>query len=151
YDHRDSRRTTRTASGTPDGRREGARHQPSCRRTWRYRVVNGRNVNRTGGAARASAPAQVETGNAEAREPFAGGGRHLRFLLDALELERPFERQVAEREPDVAHAHPGPRQPQRRDQQQHVDEVQAEHGPARDAGAKAGDAETRVVPEESAL
>src|SRR5262249_29307639 len=103
------------------------------------------------GRGAAARSAEVEAGVEEACEPLPRRRGVLRLLADALEVERPAEVEVPEREADVPDSHPGPRQPGRGDEQQRVDHPQTEQRGPGDARGEAGGAEARVLPEEAPL
>src|SRR5262245_50445205 len=97
---------------------------------------------------RAPRLAEVEAGVEEPRQPLTGGGGDLRFLLDAREVERPLEGEIAEREADVADLDPRPGQAKCADQQQAIDDVEPEEGATGHGGVEARSPEPCVVPEE---
>src|SRR5262249_41010592 len=103
------------------------------------------------GRGAADRSAEVEAGVEEAREPLPRRRGVLRLLADALEVHRPPEAEVPEREADVPDPHPGPGEPERGDEQEGVDHPQPEQRGPGDARGEAGGAEARVLPEEAPL
>src|SRR2546422_1482331 len=82
--------------------------------------------------AQCPASTEVEARIEEPRQPFPGGGRELRLLLDALEIDRALEREVPEGEPDVPHPHPRPAEPQRQHEEDPIDHVETQERAAGD-------------------